>query len=162
MDVSLELGTRYHERKKKKKNHQENKSEDSKSSSSHHKNYSSSSHKKKNFRVQKREKPHSSLLNKDHKIMGSEKERQIKEVLCLYCGGKHSPEACFKRPQRQPTQPGESLSEDNCVFNGLQYFPPRAQLCILNIGVRDSSKLYVFSFLSDMFCSILINSGATN
>ncbi|MBW0503435.1 hypothetical protein O181_043150 [Austropuccinia psidii MF-1] len=50
----------------------------------------SSSHKKKNFRVQKRYKLHSSLLNRDHKLMGSEKERRIKEGLCTYCGGKHS------------------------------------------------------------------------
>ncbi|MBW0576382.1 hypothetical protein O181_116097 [Austropuccinia psidii MF-1] len=85
MDVSLKLDTRYHERQKKKN------TEASKSNSSHHQNSSSSSHKKKkNFNSQKREKPHSSLLNKDFKLKGSEKERIIKEGLCTYCGGKHS------------------------------------------------------------------------
>ncbi|MBW0483125.1 hypothetical protein O181_022840 [Austropuccinia psidii MF-1] len=104
MDVTLELDTRYHERQKEKNNHQEKKTEASKSSS-YHQNSSSSSNKKKNFRVQKRDKPHSSLLNKDHKLMGSEKERRSKEGLCSYCGGKDSIETCFKRPQNQLTQP---------------------------------------------------------
>ncbi|MBW0569145.1 hypothetical protein O181_108860 [Austropuccinia psidii MF-1] len=104
MDVTLELDTRYHERKKEKGHHQEKKPEASKSSSSHPQNSSSSSQKKKkNF--QKRDKPHSSLLNKDFKLMNSEKERRIKEGLCTYCGGKHSLESCFKRPQNKLTQP---------------------------------------------------------
>ncbi|MBW0593751.1 hypothetical protein O181_133466, partial [Austropuccinia psidii MF-1] len=78
MDVTLELDIRYHERQKEKT------SEALKSNSSHPQNYSSSSHKKKkNF--QKREKPHSSLLNKYLKLMNSEKERRIKEGLCTYC-----------------------------------------------------------------------------
>ncbi|MBW0588342.1 hypothetical protein O181_128057, partial [Austropuccinia psidii MF-1] len=98
MDVTLELDTRYHERQK------ENKPEASKSSSSHRQNSSSSSHKKNNFHAQKRDKPHSSLLNKDFKLKGSEKERRIKEGLCTYCGGKHSLESCFKRPQNKLTQ----------------------------------------------------------
>ncbi|MBW0503888.1 hypothetical protein O181_043603 [Austropuccinia psidii MF-1] len=68
MDVTLELDTRYHERQKDNSHHQEKKSEASKSNSSHPQNSSSSSHKKKkNF--QKRDKPHSSLLNKDFKSM---------------------------------------------------------------------------------------------
>ncbi|MBW0543976.1 hypothetical protein O181_083691 [Austropuccinia psidii MF-1] len=74
MDITLELETRYHERPKEKK------PEASKSNSS-----SSSHKKKKNF--QKRDKPHSSLLNEDFKLMNSEKERRIKEVLSTYCGG---------------------------------------------------------------------------
>ncbi|MBW0500500.1 hypothetical protein O181_040215 [Austropuccinia psidii MF-1] len=98
MDVTLELDTRYHERQKEKSHHQEKKLESSKSNSS-----SSSQKKKKNF--QKRNKPHSSLLNKDVKLMSSEKERRIKEVLCTYCGGKRSLESCFKRPQNKLTQP---------------------------------------------------------
>ncbi|MBW0541289.1 hypothetical protein O181_081004 [Austropuccinia psidii MF-1] len=71
MDITLELDTRYHERQKEKGHFQEKKSESSKSNSSHSQNSSSSSQKKKNF--QKRENPHSSLLNKDFKLMGSEK-----------------------------------------------------------------------------------------
>ncbi|MBW0585165.1 hypothetical protein O181_124880 [Austropuccinia psidii MF-1] len=96
MEISLELDTRYHERQNEKSHHQEE-PEASKSNSS-----SSSQKKKKNFR--KRDKPHSSLLNKDFKLMNSEKERRIKEVLCTYCGGKHSLESCFKRPQNKLTQ----------------------------------------------------------
>ncbi|MBW0588427.1 hypothetical protein O181_128142 [Austropuccinia psidii MF-1] len=98
MDVTLELDTRYHERQKEKK------PEASKSIPTHPQNSSSSSHeKKKNF--QKRDKPHSSLLNKDFKSMNSEKERRIKERLCTYFGGKNSLESCFKRPQNKLTQP---------------------------------------------------------
>ncbi|MBW0506214.1 hypothetical protein O181_045929 [Austropuccinia psidii MF-1] len=104
MDVSLELDTRYHERQKEKNNHQETKPEASKSNSSHHQNSSSSSHKKKNFHSQKRDKPHSSLLNKGFKLKGSEKERRIKEGLCTYCGGKNSLESCVKRSQNKLTQ----------------------------------------------------------
>ncbi|MBW0499404.1 hypothetical protein O181_039119 [Austropuccinia psidii MF-1] len=94
MDVTLELDTRYHERQKEKNHYQEKKPEAPRSSSSHKK--------KKNF--QKRDKPHSSLLNKDFKLMNSEKERRIKEGLCTYCGGKHSLESCIKRPQNKLNQ----------------------------------------------------------
>ncbi|MBW0586950.1 hypothetical protein O181_126665 [Austropuccinia psidii MF-1] len=103
-DITLELDTRYHERQNEKSHHQGKKLEASKSNSSHPQNFSSSSQKKKkNF--QKRDKPHYSLLNKDSKLMNSEKERIIKEDLCAYCGGKHSLESCFKRPQSKLTQP---------------------------------------------------------
>ncbi|MBW0464215.1 hypothetical protein O181_003930 [Austropuccinia psidii MF-1] len=105
MDVTLELNTRYHERQKEKNNHPEKKTEASRSSSSHNKNSSSSSHKKKNFWVHKRDKPHPSFLNKNHKLMDYEKERRIKEGLCAYCGGNHSLEEYIKRPQNQLTQP---------------------------------------------------------
>ncbi|MBW0581997.1 hypothetical protein O181_121712 [Austropuccinia psidii MF-1] len=74
MDISLERDTRYHEREKEKNRHQEKKPEASKSNSSHHQNSLSSSHKRKNFHSQKRDKPHSSLLNKDFKLKVSEKE----------------------------------------------------------------------------------------
>ncbi|MBW0490776.1 hypothetical protein O181_030491 [Austropuccinia psidii MF-1] len=104
MDVSLELDTRYHERQKEKNHYQDKKPEASKSNSSHHKNSSSSSHKKKNFHSQKQDKTHSSLLNKDLELRGSEKERRIEEGLCIYCGGNHSLESCFKRPQKKLTQ----------------------------------------------------------
>ncbi|MBW0481349.1 hypothetical protein O181_021064 [Austropuccinia psidii MF-1] len=64
MDITLELDSRYHERQKGKSHHQEKKPEASRSNSSHPQDYSRSSQKKKkNF--QKRDKPHSSLLNKD-------------------------------------------------------------------------------------------------
>ncbi|MBW0525450.1 hypothetical protein O181_065165 [Austropuccinia psidii MF-1] len=104
MDISLELDTRYHERQNEKIHHQEKKPQATKSNSSHPQNSSSSSQKKKkNF--QKRDKPHSSLLNKEFKLINSEKERIIKEGLCTYCGGKHSIESCLKRPQNQLAQP---------------------------------------------------------
>ncbi|MBW0577865.1 hypothetical protein O181_117580 [Austropuccinia psidii MF-1] len=103
MDISLELDTRYHERQKEKK------PEASKSNSSHHKNSSSSSHKKKNFHSQKWDKPHSSLLNKDFKLKGSEKEIRIKEGLCTYCGRKQGLDSCFKRAQNKLTQPSGSF-----------------------------------------------------
>ncbi|MBW0551959.1 hypothetical protein O181_091674 [Austropuccinia psidii MF-1] len=157
MDVTLELDTRYHERKREKNHFQENKTEASKSSSIHQ-NYSSSRQKKKeNFNVQKRDKPHASLLNKYFNFMCSEKEKRLKEGLCTYCGGKHNHEACFKKPQNQLTQPsGKSLSEDPVVFDGINYFPPRAQLCILNTGFKKSLKFFVSSSLSDTVYSILI------
>ncbi|MBW0481040.1 hypothetical protein O181_020755 [Austropuccinia psidii MF-1] len=89
MDINLELNTRYHERKKEKSHNQEKQPEASKSNSSHPQHSSSlSQNKKKNFH--KREKPHSSLLNKDFKLINCEKERRIKEGLCTYCGGKNS------------------------------------------------------------------------
>ncbi|MBW0472029.1 hypothetical protein O181_011744 [Austropuccinia psidii MF-1] len=97
MDLTLELDTRYHERQIEKNNHQEKKPEASKSSSSHTPNSSSS--------YQKRDKPHSSLLNKDFKLMNSEKERRIKEGPCTCCGGKQSLGSCFKRPQNKLSQP---------------------------------------------------------
>ncbi|MBW0570330.1 hypothetical protein O181_110045 [Austropuccinia psidii MF-1] len=109
MNFSLELDTRYHERKKEKNHHQEKKPEASKSNSPHHQNSSSSSHKKKNFHSQKQDKPHSFLLNKDFKLKGSEKDQRIKEGLCTYCGGKHSLESCFIRPQKKLTQPSGSF-----------------------------------------------------
>ncbi|MBW0503368.1 hypothetical protein O181_043083 [Austropuccinia psidii MF-1] len=141
MNVTLELDTRYHERQNKKSHHQEKKPEASKSNSPHPQNSSSSiQRKKKNF--QKRDKPHSSLLNKDFKLMNSEKERTIKEGLCTYCG--------------------KSLSDDHVVFNGLHCSPSRAQVCILNTGVKSPLKFFSFASLSDVFYSILIDSGATN
>ncbi|MBW0492067.1 hypothetical protein O181_031782 [Austropuccinia psidii MF-1] len=69
MDITLDLYTRYYERKKEKNNFQEKKTEASKSSSAHTRKSSNSSNNKKNCRVQKRDKPHSSLFNKDHKLM---------------------------------------------------------------------------------------------
>ncbi|MBW0538371.1 hypothetical protein O181_078086 [Austropuccinia psidii MF-1] len=102
MYITLELDTRYHERQNIKSHHQEEKPKASKSNCSHPQSSSSSSQKKKNF--QKRDKPHSSLLNEDSKLINSEKERRIKEGLCTYCGGKHILESCFKRSQNKLTQ----------------------------------------------------------
>ncbi|MBW0486822.1 hypothetical protein O181_026537 [Austropuccinia psidii MF-1] len=101
-DITLELDTRYHGRQEEKSHFQDKKPEASKSNSCHPQNSSSSNQKKKNF--QKRDKPHSSFLNKDFKRMCSEKERRIKEGLCAHCGRKHSLESCFKIPQNQLSQ----------------------------------------------------------
>ncbi|MBW0544061.1 hypothetical protein O181_083776 [Austropuccinia psidii MF-1] len=107
MNITLELDTRYHERQNEKSHHREKKPETSKSNSSHPQTSSSSSQKKKNF--QKRDKPHSSLLNKGFKLMNSENKR-IKEGLFTYCGGKHNLESCIKRPQNKLTQPSGQFS----------------------------------------------------
>ncbi|MBW0512451.1 hypothetical protein O181_052166 [Austropuccinia psidii MF-1] len=117
MDVTLELNNRYHERQKEKNSHQEKKSQAPKLNSSHPQSSSSSS--------TKRYKPHSSLLNKDFKLMNSEKERRIKEVLCTYFGGKHSLESCFKRPQNQFAQ----LSEK---------FPSQGKAILIDPGATNS------------------------
>ncbi|MBW0545606.1 hypothetical protein O181_085321 [Austropuccinia psidii MF-1] len=109
MDVTLELDTRYHERQKEKSHHQDKKPEASKLISYHPQNSSTSSHKKKkNF--PKRDKLHPSLINKEFKLMNSDKERRIKEGLCTYCGGKHSLQSCFKRPQNMLTRPSGNFS----------------------------------------------------
>ncbi|MBW0517368.1 hypothetical protein O181_057083 [Austropuccinia psidii MF-1] len=88
MDVTLELDTRYHERQKEKGGNQERKppvpssnpsrpSQGSSSNGPHHK----KNKKDKKFQSSK-DKPHASLLDKDNKLIGSEKERRIKEGLC--------------------------------------------------------------------------------
>ncbi|MBW0494017.1 hypothetical protein O181_033732 [Austropuccinia psidii MF-1] len=102
MDITLELDMRYHERQKQKSHHQKKNPEASKSSSSQPQSSSNSNQKKKNF--QKRDNPHSSLFNKDFKLMNSEKNKN-QGGLCTYCGGKHSFESFLKRPQNKITQP---------------------------------------------------------
>ncbi|MBW0570725.1 hypothetical protein O181_110440 [Austropuccinia psidii MF-1] len=102
MDVSLELDTRYYERKKENKcpvigPNPSRPPQGSSSKMPHHK----KNKKGKQFQSSK-DKPHAALLNKDKKIIGSEKERRIKEGLCTSCGGKHPIEKCFKRPQNKP------------------------------------------------------------
>ncbi|MBW0495627.1 hypothetical protein O181_035342 [Austropuccinia psidii MF-1] len=79
MDITLELDTRYHGRKKEKGSHQEKKPPVTGSNSSRPPQDSSSKkpHHKKNkkgrqFQASK-DKPHSALLNKDNKLIGSEK-----------------------------------------------------------------------------------------
>ncbi|MBW0476237.1 hypothetical protein O181_015952 [Austropuccinia psidii MF-1] len=155
MDITLELDTRYQERQKEKGSHQEKKppisgSNSSKppQSSSSKKPYHRKNKKGKNFQVSK-DKPHASLLNKDNKLIGSGKERRIKEGLCNYCGGKHP----FS---------GKRLGGNHYVFNGSHLFPSRAQSCTLNTSVKKSLKFLIFSSLSNIFYSILIDSGATN
>ncbi|MBW0491474.1 hypothetical protein O181_031189 [Austropuccinia psidii MF-1] len=108
MNITLELDTRYHERKKEKgidqsKNpsvtgsHSSRPPQDSSSKKTHHK----KSKKVKNFQVSK-DMPHASLLNKENKSIVSEKERRNKEGLCTYCGGNHPIDNCFKSPQNRP------------------------------------------------------------
>ncbi|MBW0532594.1 hypothetical protein O181_072309 [Austropuccinia psidii MF-1] len=100
MDVTLELDTRYHERQKEKGGIQEKKPPAIGSNQSRPPQNSSSKrpHQKKN----KKGKPHAALLNKDNKLISSEKERRIEEGSCTYCGGKHPIEKFFKRPQNNP------------------------------------------------------------
>ncbi|MBW0538337.1 hypothetical protein O181_078052 [Austropuccinia psidii MF-1] len=107
MDITLELDTRYHERKKERGSHQERKHQMIGSNSSkppqnsslkrpHHR----KKKKGKKFQVSK-DKPHDSLLTKDHRLVGSENDRRFKEGLCTYCGGKHPIEKCFKSPEKR-------------------------------------------------------------
>ncbi|MBW0588502.1 hypothetical protein O181_128217 [Austropuccinia psidii MF-1] len=108
MDLTLELDTRYHERQKGKSSNQEKKAQvtgynsfrppqHSSSKNPHHK----KSKKENNFQVSK-DITHASLLNKDNKLIGSEKEKRIKKVLCTYCGQKHPIKKCFKRSGNRP------------------------------------------------------------
>ncbi|MBW0559157.1 hypothetical protein O181_098872 [Austropuccinia psidii MF-1] len=107
MDITLKLDTRYHERQKEKGSHQvkmppisgSNSSKPPQSSLSK-KPYHRKNKKGKNFQASK-DKPHASLLTKEKKLIGSEKERRIKEVLCNYCGGKNPFEKFFKRPENR-------------------------------------------------------------
>ncbi|MBW0581600.1 hypothetical protein O181_121315 [Austropuccinia psidii MF-1] len=108
MDVTLELDPRSHERQKEKGGNQgknppvpgSNPSRTPQGSSSkrpHHK----KNKKGKQFQSSK-ETPYASILNKDNKSIGSEKERRIKGGLFTNCGWKHPIEKCFKRPQNRP------------------------------------------------------------
>ncbi|MBW0485723.1 hypothetical protein O181_025438 [Austropuccinia psidii MF-1] len=106
--ITLDLDTRYHERQKKKGSHQEEKPPVTESNSSRPPQYPSSKkpcHKKSkkgnNFQVLKY-KPHYSLLNKDNKLIGSEKERRMNEGLCTHCGGKHPIQNFSKVPHNRP------------------------------------------------------------
>ncbi|MBW0592477.1 hypothetical protein O181_132192 [Austropuccinia psidii MF-1] len=99
---------KYHERQKGKGGNQEKKPPVNGSNQSRPPQNSSSKrpHQKKNKKGKQfqssKGKPHAALLNKENKLIGSEKERRIKEGLCTYCGGKHPIEKCFKRPQNKP------------------------------------------------------------
>ncbi|MBW0500054.1 hypothetical protein O181_039769 [Austropuccinia psidii MF-1] len=93
MEINLKLDTRYHERQREKGSHQVKNPPVTGSNSSRPPQDSSSKrpHQKKNKKGRKSQmsgdKPHSSLLNKANKLIGSEKERRIKEGLCTCCGG---------------------------------------------------------------------------
>ncbi|MBW0510792.1 hypothetical protein O181_050507 [Austropuccinia psidii MF-1] len=108
MDNPLELDTRYHERQKEKGGNQEKNPPVTGSNFSRNPQDSSSKmpHKKKNNKAKKfqvsKDKLHAALLNRDNELIGSEKERRIKEGLCTYCGVKHPIEKCFKRPHNKP------------------------------------------------------------
>ncbi|MBW0529403.1 hypothetical protein O181_069118 [Austropuccinia psidii MF-1] len=107
MDITLELDTRYRERQKEKGSNQEKKPPVTGSNSSRPLKDSSSKrpHHKKNMKGKQfqasKDKPPSALLNKDNELIGSEKDRRIKEGLCTYCGGKHPIEKFFIRPQKK-------------------------------------------------------------
>ncbi|MBW0571320.1 hypothetical protein O181_111035 [Austropuccinia psidii MF-1] len=158
MKITLELDTRYYERKKEKRSHQEKKPLVTGSNTSRPPQYSSSKkphHKKskkgKNFQVSK-DKPHASLLNKDNELIGSEKDRRIKEYLCTYCCGKHPIKKFFQRPHNRPGSSRgfpnkweESLSGNHDVFNGSHLCSSREQLFTLNTNVKKYLKLLIFS-----------------
>ncbi|MBW0529204.1 hypothetical protein O181_068919 [Austropuccinia psidii MF-1] len=106
--LASHCNTRYHERQKEKGSNQQKEPpvtrynifrppQDSSSKNPHHK----KSKKGKNFQSSK-DTSHAALLNKDNKLISSEKKRRIKEGLCTYCGGKHPIEEFFKRPQNRP------------------------------------------------------------
>ncbi|MBW0549421.1 hypothetical protein O181_089136 [Austropuccinia psidii MF-1] len=106
-DCWTKLDTRYHERQKEKGGNKEKKPPVTGFNQSRNPQNSSSKrpHQKKNKKGKQfqfsKEKPHAALLNKDNKLIGSEKERRIKEGLCTYCGGKQPIKKCFKRPQKK-------------------------------------------------------------
>ncbi|MBW0493786.1 hypothetical protein O181_033501 [Austropuccinia psidii MF-1] len=84
MDITFELDTRYHERQKEKVSHQEKKppirgfnSSKPPQGLSSKKPHRRKKKKGKNFEVYK-DKPHATILTKDNKLIGSEKERRIK------------------------------------------------------------------------------------
>ncbi|MBW0553537.1 hypothetical protein O181_093252 [Austropuccinia psidii MF-1] len=108
MDITLKLDTRYHEIQKEKGSSQEKKlpvtasnsirpHQDSSSKKPHHR----KNKKGKRFQASK-DTPHGALLNKDNKLVGSEKERRLKEGLCTYCGARNPIAKCFERPQNKP------------------------------------------------------------
>ncbi|MBW0491207.1 hypothetical protein O181_030922 [Austropuccinia psidii MF-1] len=91
MDVTLELDTRYHEWQKGKGGNKEKKPPVNESNPSRppQNSFPKRPHQKKNKKGKQlqssKTKPHAALLNKDNMLIGSEKERSIKEGLCTYC-----------------------------------------------------------------------------
>ncbi|MBW0467015.1 hypothetical protein O181_006730 [Austropuccinia psidii MF-1] len=89
MEITLEFNTRYHERQKEKSSHQEKTPPVTGANSSRppQDSYSKRPHLKNNqkdtqFQASK-DKPHPSLLNKDNKLIGSEKEEDQRRVVYL-------------------------------------------------------------------------------
>ncbi|MBW0483929.1 hypothetical protein O181_023644 [Austropuccinia psidii MF-1] len=99
IDIILEWDTRYHERHKKKGGNQEKNPPFTGFNSFRPTQYSSlkKPHHKKNFQVSK-DRPQAALLNEARELIGSEKERRIKEGLFTYCGGNNPIYKCFKMP----------------------------------------------------------------
>ncbi|MBW0495256.1 hypothetical protein O181_034971 [Austropuccinia psidii MF-1] len=108
MDITLELDTRYHFRSKEKGGNQgENPpftasnsfrpSQYSYSKQPHHK-----KNKKENNSQGSKDKLHSALLNKENRLINSEKDRRFEKCLYIYCGGKYPLDNCFKRSQNRP------------------------------------------------------------
>ncbi|MBW0472974.1 hypothetical protein O181_012689 [Austropuccinia psidii MF-1] len=103
IDINLELYRKCHERKKEKGINQDKKPPITGSNSSGPSQDSSYKKRKKGKKSQfSKDKTHSALLNKYNKLIFSGKEGSIKQDLCTYCGGKHSIEKCFNRPQNWP------------------------------------------------------------
>ncbi|MBW0477116.1 hypothetical protein O181_016831 [Austropuccinia psidii MF-1] len=76
-----------------------------------------------------KDKPHASLLNKDNKLIGFEKERRIKEGLCTYFCGNQAIAKCFKRPKNRsgssrgfPSKKGKASVEMIMCSIVLTYF----------------------------------------
>ncbi|MBW0504195.1 hypothetical protein O181_043910 [Austropuccinia psidii MF-1] len=170
MDVTLELDTRYHERQKEKNHPQEKKAEASKSNSSHHQNSSSSSHKKKNFHSQKRDKPHSSLLNKSFKLKGSEKREESRRACVPIVVGSivFSPVSKGLKttlPNRIDTPKGEDLIlgfEFLSHFNTSIYW--RQGLITFNSDHKDysdPSNSFCNDFSSSKSCAALVGDSRT-
>ncbi|MBW0518122.1 hypothetical protein O181_057837 [Austropuccinia psidii MF-1] len=66
-----------------------------------------------------RDKPHAALLNKENKLIGSEKERRIKECLCTHCDGKSPIEKYYKRPQNKPGSSRDFPSKQGKALVGI-------------------------------------------
>ncbi|MBW0490132.1 hypothetical protein O181_029847 [Austropuccinia psidii MF-1] len=128
MDINLELDTRNNERPKENLGNQEIKTcvtesnslrthQDSSSKNPHHK----KNKKGKNFKGFK-DKPHASLLNKDRKLIGSEKGRRITKDLCDNCGGKNPIGKCFKSPESRPGSSTALTSKQGKAGVGIMMF----------------------------------------
>ncbi|MBW0488183.1 hypothetical protein O181_027898 [Austropuccinia psidii MF-1] len=146
MDITLELDTIYHERQKEKVGNKEKKPpvtgsnfsrppQGSSLKRTHHK----KNKKGKKFQVSK-DKLHAALLNKDNKLVGSEKERRIKEGLCTYFGGKNPIETCFKKPQNKPGSSRGLPSKQGKAWVGIM-------MCSMWVAYLPSFASFYWDFL---------------
>ncbi|MBW0478129.1 hypothetical protein O181_017844 [Austropuccinia psidii MF-1] len=158
MEITLQLDIRYHDRKNENGGNQEKQhtvtgsnsfrpAQDSYSKNPHHE-----KNKGKNFQVSK-DNPHAACLNKEKKLIDSEKVRRIKEGLCNYCGGRHPTEKCFKIPQNRPgylrgfpSKQGRALVIIMMCSMALTYF---LQEEIVKFEFQFQEILEIFDFL---FC----------